>query len=141
MPSAFDQGKTSVYDYSKPPKMVMVGSIIYDLIFNQEALDAEAQQTQQSLIGTCIPTTQEIIISPKLGFDAMRAVVIHELLHALFSFSGFSNNVGEIEVSESRMEEYVVGMLEHPLLALIRDNPELFLWLGRMQMSSPKEES
>jgi hypothetical protein len=91
MPSAFDQGESSVYDNNKPPKTVMVGSIMYELIFSQEALDAEAQRVQQSLIGTCIPTTQEIIISPKLAFDAMRAVIIHELLHALFTFSGFSN--------------------------------------------------
>jgi hypothetical protein len=141
MPSAFDQGESSVYDNNKPPKTVMVGSIMYELIFSQEALDEEMRHLQQSLLGTCIPTTQEIIISPKLGFDAMRAVIIHELLHALFTFSGFSNHVGLVEVPESDLEEYVVGTLEHPLLALIRDNPELFQWLGRMQMSSTKEES
>ena len=141
MPSAFDQGESSVYDHSKPPKTVMIGSIMYELIFNQEALDEEMRHLQQSLLGICIPTTHEIIISPKLGFDAMRAVIIHELLHALCGVSGLSNNVGQIEVPESNLEEYVAGTLEHPLLALIRDNPELFQWLGRMQMSSAKDDS
>jgi hypothetical protein len=65
MPSAFDQGESSVYDNNKPPKTVMVGSIMYELIFSQEALDEEMRHLQQSHMHSNHSGDHHI---PKAGF-------------------------------------------------------------------------
>jgi hypothetical protein len=71
----------------------------------------------ESAAGLCQPDTQSIYIDSRKPPQYQAAVLIHELIHAIFA----SNSLRKTELCE----EDVCGLLDNPLAALLRDNPKL----------------
>ena len=75
----------------------------------------------ESAAGLCQPDTQSIYIDARKPPQYQAAVLIHELIHAIWA----SNSLKKTELCE----EEVCGLLDNPLAALIRDNPKLLATL------------
>ena len=71
----------------------------------------------ESADGLCQPDTQSIYIDARKPPQYQAAVLIHELIHAIWA----SHNLKKTKLCE----EDVCGFLDNPLAALLRDNPKL----------------
>ena len=73
--------------------------------------------------GTFVPAEQEIQLQQEYGSGSMATeTVLHELLHAIFA-------VATVQVKHG--EEHIVSVVATYLAQIIRDNPELVIWLQR----------
>jgi Zn-dependent peptidase ImmA (M78 family) len=91
---------------------VKIGAYDYRIVAFQGILsDVESAQ------GLCRPDTQTIYIDSRKPPQYQAAILIHELIHAIFA----SINSDRVNLTE----EDVCMTLDNPLAALIRDNPEL----------------
>lgn len=91
---------------------VKIGAYDYRIVaFKGILSDAESAD------GLCRPDTQTIYINASKPPQYQAALLIHELIHAIFASTN-SDKTG-------MTEEDVCMTLDNPLAALIRDNPEL----------------
>ena len=58
--------------------------------------------------------------------DAMRETLLHEVLHACWHHTNMAHH-GTVDKDD--LEEWVVGTLSFPLIAVLRENPALVKWL------------
>lgn len=65
---------------------------------------------------------QIISLDESLSPEALKTTLVHELLHAMFDAYGTDELLTEID-------EALVSLMEMPLLALLRSNPELVAYL------------
>jgi hypothetical protein len=92
---------------------VIVGGVIYKVDFVDRIIDAEHE-----FDGLIEYATARIQIATGADPQFERAVLLHELVHALLKHAG--QNSGD---------EKVVTALGYGLLALIRQNPDLMRYL------------
>lgn len=91
---------------------VKIGAYDYRIVpFTGILSDAESAQ------GLCRPDTQTIYIDNRKPPQYQAAILIHELIHAIFASTNSD--------SKDLTEEDVCMTLDNPLAAMIRDNPEL----------------
>lgn len=109
----------------KPPKKVQVGPYRLDILVNQILLDVVNAATGDGVtgVGRCDIEQGRLIISPKLGPDAMAETVLHEIVHAINYASGLNDELG------ADVEEKVTRMIATPLLDVLRRNPGLVRYL------------
>lgn len=58
--------------------------------------------------------------------DSLRETLLHEILHACWHHTNMAHH-GAVEKDD--LEEWVVGTLSFPLIAVLRANPDLVRWL------------
>jgi len=69
-----------------------------------------------------------IVIDKGLANGVKRVTLLHELLHAIrFTFGGSFTPAKTTPYGE--WEHYWIGLYEEPLVMLLRDNPELVVYL------------
>lgn len=99
----------------KPPKSVKVGHATYDLQ-PSEPHDSWAR----GVYGDMNYAHLRIRYNKALPPQAMAEVILHEVLHAIYS--GWN-------VAEDDKEEAVVSKVAMGLSAVMRDNPRLVAWV------------
>ncbi len=77
--------------------------------------------------GLCGKDSQEIAIDSNLGPTVEREVVIHELLHAIWSQTFLDDKYPDQEANSKG--EAIIDELSPRLLDLIRSNPKLVTYL------------
>lgn len=104
---------------SSCPSKVKVGSYIFEIITEpNEFWKAQRQQDTLEVSGLTVYKEQKIYVDPDQAKDMFADTLLHELLHVVYYVSG----LGEIE---NATEEQIVFVMTHPLLQILRDNPEL----------------
>jgi hypothetical protein len=69
-----------------------------------------------------------IVISNQLPTDRQRSVLIHEIIHALIYSFTRQDTPDKLE-SFDDWEHHFIGIIQEPLIMLIRDNPDLIAYL------------
>lgn len=69
---------------------------------------------------------QAIELAPNMGKHRQAMTLLHELLHAVWTYNGLSKSE-----DEHVGEEAVVDALSRGLAQVWRDNPELFRWFSK----------
>lgn len=77
--------------------------------------------------GGCISDSERIVYDPVGGPVVVREVVLHELLHAIWSQTYLKRKFPD-DGTDSKGEA-IIGELAPRLLSLLRDNPKLVAWL------------
>lgn len=102
--------------------------------FRVEYLDHTAwcANEDENLQGRCYPARQVLQIRTgnedgPMHPQLIRSCLLHEVLHALFHTTGLSAHHGGVD-SEYR-EEFIVSLLDGPLLGVLQENPALVKWL------------
>lgn len=106
----------------KPPKSVKVGPFEYSIEIGGSAWIEMVERSGSE--GSCGLHSMEqlrIGIKGQLAKRQLMATLVHELLHACMVVSG--------RPLDDEDEEKVVGAIEVPLLAVLRDNPDLIAFL------------
>lgn len=78
---------------------------------------------EAGVVGICGEDSQEVRYDPDIGPSVLRETVLHELLHAVWH----QTTLDRLYTDEQ--EEQVLWTLAPRLLALLRDNPELVMFL------------
>jgi hypothetical protein len=106
--------------YSGLPPVLKVGPYHIKL----EVIDAVAVDGKHTKdFGVYDYNTQCIQVRREQPSDAFAVdTVVHEVLHAIYSFMGLSRGNGE---------ERIVGSFSTGLIGVLRDNPEFTKWLAR----------
>lgn len=69
-----------------------------------------------------------IVIDSEMPLSLQRTTLFHELLHAVrFTFGGSFNPGKNLPYDE--LEHYFIGLYEEPVVAMLRENPELVAFL------------
>jgi hypothetical protein len=103
------------------PGTVRIGALTYTV--SEDATDhllAEDGMSQR-LYGMGDKSQQVIQLRPGMAPGFKRVIMLHEIVHQLFDDSGLE--------LESQAEEQICLALQAPLLAVLKDNPELVRWL------------
>lgn len=109
---------------SKPriplPQRIKVGPLTYKVAYwTNEDLHGHGDILYY---GRCMKPTCTIYLRPGLADCRLREVLVHELLHAAFDVTG-------LDQQEGANEEATVSALAYPILAILRDNPDLVAFL------------
>lgn len=75
----------------------------------------------QQVFGMGSKSQQIIMLRPGMAPGFARQILVHEIVHQLFDDSGLE--------LEDALEEQVCLSLQAPLLAVLKDNPDLVAWL------------
>jgi hypothetical protein len=92
-------------------KIIRIGPL--DWTFDD---NVTSKSMKKSELGTCAYEDLEIKIKGGLKTDVRKVTVLHELLHAMFSCSGYT----------PKDEENIVDILANQLLLFIKNNPDFF---------------
>ncbi len=108
------------------PKSVQIGHIAWAINWDNRAVRRVQIEANENFLGRTNSNTATIHIDdfgqPE---DALRATLLHEVLHAIWLTYAIDS---EAEVKRERDEQYV-ARLEMPLLSVLRDNPLLVNYL------------
>ena len=106
------------------PAVVEVGPHPYTVTTEELAwLRVFAATNSAGLVGQTDHCLNTITIDPALSPTMKRDTLLHEVLHAVFSATGVSRDLG------SEKEEDAINRLTPTLLAVLRRNPELLAYL------------
>lgn len=107
----------------KRPEVIWVGSFPFKVYFDHVKLAVSTTNDNvQAAVGTSNYDKLEIIIDDRLPEPRQRDVLIHEVLHTIWSF-GALRNVSELT------EELVVDVLSAQWLYVLRVNPDFVEYL------------
>lgn len=108
----------------KPPKVVRVGPLRYEIAFDQPALDRSAvTDGGDERDGEVDYDRGRIHVSPKLFPELQVETVFHEVLHTVTDQTGLRAELGE------ETDEKVVRRISPLLLDTLRRNPTLLRYL------------
>lgn len=77
-------------------------------------------------VGGCDEQSLTIAVDPGKAEDFARSTLLHESLHACLRIS-------EPDIDEE-IEERFIAALSNPLLAMLRDNPQMVYYLTRQDV-------
>ncbi|OLT26528.1 hypothetical protein BJF83_20805 [Nocardiopsis sp. CNR-923] len=110
------------------PDRVRVGHLHLQVLIDQGAIDAASEERDGPLSGYSDAEQQRIVLAPGAGPDFEAETLLHELLHMCLRVSGRDpNEDAKAEVDD--IEESTVNSMSGPLLAILRDNPDLVAYL------------
>jgi hypothetical protein len=103
-----------------------VGPYLYQLVYNDALVDAHAVEIEKSINGYSDEIGLKIVLRTK-GFseDAVRNVLVHEILHSVLALSGMWYRMPDGKESEEAM----IQASSHMLLAVMRENPAVMKYL------------
>lgn len=107
----------------KRPEVIWVGAFPFKIYFDHVKLAVmTADDGVKAAVGACNADKLEIVIDERLPEPRQRDVLIHEVLHAMWAFSGIRN-------ADELTEEFVVDALSADLLYVLRVNPDFVEYL------------
>lgn len=104
------------------PTAIRVGPLVYEVSADSLAHLLVEHAAGKALLGETNHQALTIMVSPNMAPLATQSTLLHEVLHAVIATAAFP--------IDSDDEERLVRVLEAPLFALIRDNPELLAYLA-----------
>lgn len=105
------------------PRRIKVGAVTYRV----RVRDLVSEDGKVHFGRTDHPNAT-ITLSSELSKDVLRATLLHELLHAMWTSICGQQVINQPETETDR-EEWLVRLVSDPLLLVLRDNPELAVWL------------
>lgn len=115
------------------PSTIRVGVVTYTVATDRDSWMRIEHKTQtKGYYGHSEHTEAHIYLNPDAAPDVTRLTLWHEILHCLGeTVMGDPNwrELGGNPEDKDAAEEVVIRMLEHPTLAVLRDNPELVAYL------------
>lgn len=107
----------------KIPTSVKIGSQIWEVSVQKRKHSAEPEN-----YGWTSSKDNTIVLDAELPESVMRITLFHELLHAIrFTFGGSFKPSKSTEFHE--WEHYWIGIYEEPVVMMLRDNPDLVVYL------------
>ncbi len=109
----------------KLPSKIKIGSQIWEISeqkrkHNSEFLDGT--------YGYTVDKDNTIVLDAEMSNSIRRVTLLHELLHAVrFVFGGSYKPPKTTTYDE--WEHYFIGLYEEPLLMVLRDNPDVLVFL------------
>lgn len=105
------------------PKSVKIGSQVWEITEQKRKHSADLGH-----YGFTSPKDNSIVIDAEQSESMKRTTLFHELLHAIgITFGGSFQPSNKISFEE--MEHFWIGRFEEPVVAMLRDNPELVGYL------------
>lgn len=102
----------------KMPKTVKIGSQIWEIS------EQKRKHAMDNHFGITLVKDNSIVIDAELTESMKRTTLFHELLHAIgITFGGSFQPSSKISFEE--MEHFWIGRYEEPVVAMLRDNPDL----------------
>ncbi len=108
----------------KMPNKVKIGTQIFQLVERETNYDAGLADT----IGYTLPEVNLIVVRNDLPLQRKQAIILHEILHAMiYTFT----RQDRIEKNDNfdDWEHYFIGIVQEPMIMLLKDNPKLLAWL------------
>ena len=107
------------------PKKIKIGPQSWTVV--ERLRDADGMLDEGSY-GYTLPNSNIIVLDVSLPMSKKRAVMIHELMHAIrLQYDPAPKPGKEAEVDE--WEHFFIGVWDNGLLGVLRDNPRLVEWL------------
>lgn len=109
------------------PEQVKVGHQTYQIIYRKRSEDG---MLSDGNYGYILDDSNSIIIDADSPINKQQTTLWHEIFHAArMVFDTGARPAAEAEFEDT--EHYFIGLWEAPLLIVIKDNPELVLWLTK----------
>lgn len=104
------------------PKSVKIGSQVW------EVSEQKRKHAMDNHYGITNGKDNSIVIDAELSPSMARVTLFHELLHAIrITFGGSLAPNKWLDYTEA--EHFWIGLYEEPVVAMLRDNPELVKYL------------
>lgn len=104
------------------PRIVKVGPFKYRILYSKKSWKKYAPD-ETDKVGLCLPNQEIILIKAwQLSERQIGEAICHELVHALFSLSGFENQTFKMSKNLHELEESIVLLLATPLYQFWLDN-------------------
>lgn len=112
------------------PGSIRAGVVTYRVTTDSgEWLEIEHRTQTSGYYGHTEHHGAVIYLNPALGAEVMRLTLWHEVMHALAEVAMGSPDWTKLGKSKKDREESVIRHWEHPVVAVLRDNPELVAYL------------
>lgn len=109
------------------PTKVKVGPQLYRIIYRSRSEDG---MLSDSSYGYILDSQNVIVIDADAPASKKRTTLWHELFHAArMTFDNGAKPAPDLEFDE--LEHHFIGIWEASLLTILRDNPEVALWLTK----------
>jgi Zn-dependent peptidase ImmA (M78 family) len=107
------------------PKSVKVGSQVWEITEQKRKHNSEFID---GTYGFTIDKDNVIVLDADMSNSVRRVTLLHEVLHAIrFTFGG--SHRPHKSTSYEDWEHYWIGLVEEPLILVLRDNPDLVSFL------------
>lgn len=117
-------------EVSDLPESVIIGTVVYAILNDPTSWMAYEHGSQtKGFYGATQFRQSQILINPEQTPEQTRLTLWHEILHALNQSVMGDPSWTRLSKDPDEAEEIMVRRLEHPTLAVLRDNPELTLYL------------
>ena len=104
------------------PKSVKIGSQVWEIT------EQKRKHAMDNHYGVTMGKDNSIVIDAELSPSMARVTLFHELLHAIrITFGGSLTPNKWNDFFEA--EHFWIGLFEEPVVAMLRDNPELVKYL------------
>lgn len=117
------------------PDAIRVGEMTYTVTVDDAAMNTHAAVTGQNLGGLSQVSVQRIVLAQTdpasglpLGSDYQRSTLLHEILHTCLRASACDPDQ-DAAAGLKDVEERAVAAIAGPLLATLRDHPDLVAYL------------
>lgn len=108
----------------KIPARLRVGTVTYELDCSGGRITRAARMAHNAR-GITVSMHGVMSIDTDMPADQQRQTLLHEVLHAVFD-NGIATLLCD---GKDDLDELIVQMLTEPLLAVLRDNPDLLVFL------------
>jgi hypothetical protein len=127
---------TTTTSASTPPQTLRIGHLVYTVVVDDGLLTEHGTRSQCTIAGFSHSALQSIVLGTKsvtsgnrpFGEDYRREVLLHEVLHSCLRVTGCDPD-RDAKADCTDVEERAVEAISGPLLAALRDNPELVTYL------------
>jgi len=118
------------------PRNLRIGHLTYTLVEDDQLVAEHSVRECSDFAGWSHAPTQTIALGTKsvrhgnrpLGDDYRRETVLHEIVHCCLSVADCQPD-RDAKAGVEDVEERAVAALAGPLLAVLRDHPDLVAWL------------
>lgn len=119
--------------FARLPRVVKIGGYTYRIkvVATDDPNLAHPADPEQRCDGMTYETTQRIYLDATMHPQRAAVVVLHELIHAINSVYG---------VTDESTEEQVTTQISTGLMAFWRDNPKVFTWLNSARKLEEESE-
>jgi hypothetical protein len=109
------------------PNVVKVGPQTFRIIYRSRSEDG---MLNDNTYGYILDTSNIIVIDDGAPLNKKQTTLWHELFHAArMTFDSGARPANDLDFDD--LEHHFIGIWEASLLAILKDNPELVLWLTK----------
>ena len=108
------------------PNFVWVQGMRCHITWSNEAVQLKCAEFKAERLAWSTGQSCEIYMPTHLPHDFERSVLVHELLHLCFYYSGYQDEDAQ-KVKDP--EEYTIGLIDDYVLSIMRNNPDLQAYL------------